>query len=194
MRHKFSAMSLISFSYLTGKLFCIINNIRTNKVKMKKLKIYLDTTIINCLDQKEKLNRMEETHKLWNKIKNGEFEAVISDIDIAEINNCNKEKQNTLYKYLSQINYTLVESDEKSIDIATKMIDLNILKQKNILDCQHIANAIISGCDAIVSWNFRHIVNHKTMMGVKAITALKGYADLLIYAPPVLIEGEDDDT
>ena len=161
---------------------------------MKKLKIYLDTTIISYLDQKEKPDRMKDTHKLWDKIKNGEFEAVISDIDIAEINSCSEEKRNILYKYLSQINYTLVDSDEKSIDIATKMVDLNILKQKNILDCQHIANAIISGCDAIVSWNFRHIVNHKTMMGVKAITALEGCADLLIYAPSVLIEGEDDDT
>jgi len=74
-----------------------------------------------------------------------------------------------------------------------KMVDLNILKQKSILDCQHIANAIISGCDAIVSWNFRHIVNHKTMMGVKAITALEGYTDLLVYTPSVLIEGEEDD-
>jgi hypothetical protein len=61
-------------------------------------------------------------------------------------------------------------------------------------DCQHIANAIISGCDIIVSWNFKHIVNHKTMMGVKAITALEGYDDLLIYDPSILIGGEEDDT
>jgi len=74
------------------------------------------------------------------------------------------------------------------------MVDLNILRKKSILDCQHIANALISGCDAIVSWNFRHIVNHKTMMGVKAISALEGYTDLLIYSPPVLIEGDEDDT
>jgi hypothetical protein len=32
------------------------------------------------------------------------------------------------------------------------------------------------------------------MMGVKAITALEGCKDLLVYTPSVLIEGEDDDT
>jgi predicted nucleic acid-binding protein len=161
---------------------------------MKRLKIYLDTTIISYLDQNEKPERMKETHKLWKKIMAGEFEAVISDIDIAEINGCNEGKRTKLYEYLSQINYTLINSDEKSVEIATKMVDLNVLKQRSFLDCQHIANAIVSGCDAIVSWNFRHIVNHKTMMGVKAVTALEGYTDLLIYAPTVLIQGEDDDT
>jgi len=161
---------------------------------MKKLKIYLDTTIISYLDQKEKPDRMAETHKLWDKIKNSEFEAVISDIAIAEISACSEDKKNALFKYLSQIDYALISSNEKSIEIATKMVDLNILKQKSILDCQHIANAILSGCDAIVSWNFRHIVNHKTMMGVKAISALEGRSELLIYTPPVLIEGENDDS
>jgi predicted nucleic acid-binding protein len=161
---------------------------------MKKLKIYLDTTIISYLDQKEKPERMAETHRLWEKIKIGEFEVVISDIDIAEINGCSETKRSKLYEYLSRINFTLINSDERAIEIATKMVDLNVLKQKSFLDCQHIANAIVSGCDAIVSWNFRHIVNHKTMMGVKAVTALEGYTDLLIYAPTVLIEGEEDDT
>lgn len=77
--------------------------------------------------------------------------------------------------------------------VADKVIDLGILKQKSYDDCQHIAAAIVSGCDAIVSWNFKHFVNHKTMQGVKAISALEGRSDLLIYTPPALLGGEDDD-
>jgi hypothetical protein len=70
------------------------------------------------------------------------------------------------------------------------LLALGVLKQKNFNDCQHIATAIISGCDVIVSWNFKHIVNHKIIMGVKAVTALEGYDNLLIYAPSMLTEGE----
>jgi hypothetical protein len=73
------------------------------------------------------------------------------------------------------------------------MVDLGILKQKSYGDCQHIAAAIVSRCDAVVSWNFKHIVNHRTMQGVKAITALEGRNDLLIYTPPALLGGEDDE-
>jgi hypothetical protein len=115
------------------------------------------------------------------------------DIEQA-LNGCSEEKRNKLYEYPSQINYTLINSEKISVRIAEKIIDLNVLKQKSFMDCQHIADAIVSGCDAIVSWNFRHIVNHKTIMGVKAVTALEGYKDLLIYAPTILIEGDEDDT
>ncbi|MCL1947843.1 MAG: hypothetical protein FWF51_11955 [Chitinivibrionia bacterium] len=65
-------------------------------------------------------------------------------------------------------------------------------RQKYFGDCLHIACAIVSGCDVIVSWNFKHIVNYKTHMGVKAVTALEGYKELLIYTPAMLL-GYDDD-
>jgi hypothetical protein len=69
-----------------------------------------------------------------------------------------------------------------------------ILKQKSFDDCQHIAAAILSGCDIITSWNFKHIVNVKTVRGVKVITTLEGYKDLMIYPPSVLLEeGEDNE-
>ena len=64
-------------------------------------------------------------------------------------------------------------------------------KKKSIDDCQHIAAAILSGCDMITSWNFKHIVNVKTIKGIKVITTMEGYKDLLIYPPPVLLESED---
>jgi hypothetical protein len=68
---------------------------------------------------------------------------------------------------------------------------LGILKEKAFDDCQHIAAAIIRGCgcDTIVSWNFKHIVNLKTIARVKAVTALDGYNDILIYPPSILIGG-----
>jgi len=62
------------------------------------------------------------------------------------------------------------------------------LQQKSFDDCQHIAAA-----DIITSWNFKHIVNVKTARGVKTITTLEGYKDMLIYPPSALIEEDEDD-
>lgn len=77
--------------------------------------------------------------------------------------------------------------------LAEKFIDFGILKKKSFDDCQHIAAVILAGCDIITSWNFKHIVNVKTVRGVKIIITLEGYKDLLIYPPSVLLEGEDED-
>jgi len=161
---------------------------------MQKLKIYIDTSVIGNLDRDEENEIKTDTHILWNQIKDDLYGVVLSDVTIAEIDDCQEEKREILYDYLNEINYTLVEVDEKTLEVASRFIDLGVLKEKSFDDCQHIAAAITSRCDVIVSWNFKHIVNHKTMMGVKAVTALEGFNDVLIYTPSILIGGEIDDT
>jgi predicted nucleic acid-binding protein len=160
---------------------------------MKRLRVYLDTSVISHLDQQDAPEKMAETLKLWERVKAGAFDVVLSNVDFEEILDCAPEKQTVLLDYLAQIQYERVEVNADMLRIADKMVDLGILKQNSYDDCQHIAAAVVSGCDVVVSWNFKHIVNHKTMQGVKAITALEGRSNLLIYTPPVLLGGEDSD-
>jgi hypothetical protein len=44
------------------------------------------------------------------------------------------------------------------------------------------------GCDMIVSWNFKHIVNPDTIMGIRKIAAAGGLKDIIIYSPAKLIK------
>lgn len=160
---------------------------------MRKFKVYLDTSVVSYLYQVDALEKMQNTLDLWELFKNKVYEVYISDIVIREISGCNEEKLKILLDYLDQIDYNIIETDEDTVELAGKFIDFGILKQKSFDDCQHIAAAIFAGCDIITSWNFKHIVNVKTVRGVKVITTLEGYKDLLIYPPSVLIECEDDD-
>ena len=160
---------------------------------MRKLKVYLDTSVVSYLYQVDASEKMQNTLDLWELFKNKVYEVYISDIVIREISGCNEEKLKILLDYLDQIDYNIIETDEDTVELAGKFIDFGILKQKSFDDCQHIAAAILAGCDIITSWNFKHIVNVKTVRGVKVITTLEGYKDLLIYPPSVLIESEDDD-
>lgn len=160
---------------------------------MRKFKVYLDTSVVSYLYQVDAPEKMQNTLDLWKLFKNKVYEVYISDIVIREISGCNEEKLKILLDYLDQIDYNIIETDEDTVELAGKFIDFGILKQKSFDDCQHIAAAILAGCDIITSWNFKHIVNVKTVRGVKVITTLEGYKDLLIYPPSVLIESEDDD-
>lgn len=161
---------------------------------MKKLKIYLDTSVISYLLQPDAPEKMEETRRFWEILKEGRiYEVYISDIVLNEISRCSKEKLDILLAFLNQIEYNIIGTDEKILELADKFIDFGILKQKCIEDCQHIAAALLAECDIITSWNFKHIVNVKTIKGVKVITTLEGYKDLLIYPPSVLLEDENDD-
>ena len=160
---------------------------------MRKQKIYLDTSVISYLYQEDAPEKMRDTLKLWEIFKKQKYEVYISDIVLNEIYECNEEKLKILLNYLNQVDYIVVRTDEDTIELAEKFIDFGILKQKSFDDCQHIAAAILAGCDIVTSWNFKHIVNVKTVRGVKTITTLEGYKDLLIYPPSVLVEEDDDD-
>ena len=159
----------------------------------RKLKVYLDTSIISYLDQQDAPERMRETLRLWELFRKGQYDVFISDIVLQEISQCPQRKLDVLLDFLDQIEYTIIETSENEVELAEKIVGFGILKQKSFDDCRHIAAAILSGCDIVTSWNFKHIVNVKTIHGIKVITTMEGYKDLLIYPPSVLIESEEDE-
>ena len=55
-----------------------------------------------------------------------------------------------------------------------------VFTEKSFDDCQHIGVAVVNNCDCIISWNFKHIVNIKTIRDVRAITNLEGYKPIEI--------------
>ena len=104
---------------------------------------------------------------------------------------CSGPKQNQLFDYLEQIDYTLVQINDNIAEVAQQIIEMGILTKKSYDDCQHIGSAIVSECDCIISWNFMHIVNIKTIRGIRAITNLKGHKPIEILNPSVLLESEE---
>ena len=43
----------------------------------------------------------------------------------------------------------------------------------------------------MICYTFKHIVNHRTISGVRGVNALAGYKDIAIYTPTMLIAGGD---
>ena len=109
---------------------------------------------------------------------------------LREIEKCSEPKKTKLINRLNEIQFTILDITEDIITIAKKIIGMGILTQKSFDDCQHIGVAVLNECDCIISWNFKHIVNVKTIRGVRAITNLEGYKDVEIWNPSVLLESE----
>ena len=71
------------------------------------------------------------------------------------------------------------------------IIDEGILKPKSIDDATHIASAILSNCNIVLSWNFKHLVNYQTINGVRQICFQKNLNKIVdICSPYVLLENE----
>ena len=160
---------------------------------MKKLKLYLDTSVISHLEAPDTPEKMQDTVKLWEDMKNGKYEVYISNTTIGEINECKEPKRSFMLDKMKEVELTIVDAETEVEELSREFIKLGILKEKSIDDCMHIATALLLKCDVIVSWNFKHIVNDKTIEGVKIITQTKNLNSIKIYCPSILVGGDNDE-
>jgi len=160
---------------------------------LKRLRLYLDSSVISHLDAPDRPDWMTDTLKLWKNIQNGEYDVVLSDIVFDEIEQCAEPKASYLSAMLKKIQYKRVASDDNTVALASRFVDFGIIGEKHFNDRRHIAAALLAGCDIIASWNFSHIVNANTIKGTKIITTVEGFKDIIICSPNMLTKGADDD-
>jgi len=161
---------------------------------MKKLKLYLDTSAIGYLDEQSSPKEMNDMLTLWEQIKQGRYYVVLSQITLGELSsNLNTDKVKALFEYLSDISYVTVDVDTEVEKVAT-LVKTNglLVSNKCEADRLHIGCAVVHGCDVLVSFNFKHLVNVQTIKGVRAISNLCGYGNIDIMPAAMLIEKGDD--
>jgi len=162
---------------------------------MRKKKIYLDTSVISYLRQEDAPSEMQTTLEFWEILKSGKYSIYISEVTTGELTQCPEPKRTELFTLLEELTYTEIKiSDEEEIAaLSIEIQNQGIISPKNTNDRLHIAAAMFSGCNVIVSWNFKHLVNIKTIDGVRVIAALNNLNPIDIYSPNMLIERSDFD-
>jgi predicted nucleic acid-binding protein len=150
----------------------------------KRLKIYLDTSIPNAYFDGRNSFRKEITKEFWKKLN--DYEIFVSDLVIKEIEDTRDElRKSNLLSLIGEFN-VLSSSEEEIRSLAEEYVIRGIIPIKKIEDAIHIAIASFYYLDALVSWNFEHIVKLKTKREINVINVLLGYNTLEIIEPSVL--------
>nr|WP_300902160.1 twitching motility protein PilT [uncultured Acetatifactor sp.] len=71
----------------------------------RKLKVYLDTSVISHLMQEDVPEKMADTRKLWEMFRQGVYDVCLSTVTLQEIDDCSEPKKSSLWQYLNQIEY-----------------------------------------------------------------------------------------
>ena len=133
---------------------------------MNKLKVYLDTSIINFLYVEDSPEYRKATEVFFeNVVAKNKIETYISNIVIDEINKTEDETQRnkllgTFEKYENI--RTLIAENEIINDIAflsESYIEKGIIPKKKNADSLHVAYSTIFQMDILLSWNFQHLAN-----------------------------------
>lgn len=105
---------------------------------MRKLKVYLDTSVVSHLLQEDVPEKMADTRKLWEMFKDGKYDVYLSTVTLREIQKCSEPKRTQLIDRLNEIQFTTLDITADVVIMAEKIIDMGILTQKSFDDCQHI--------------------------------------------------------
>lgn len=154
-----------------------------------KLRVYLDTSIINFAVSTQDVPREKEaTLKLLQDIKAGKYSPYVSEVTIRKITRASEAKRDELFKIMEQIQPEALPLTEEIEVLADRYIEAKIIPASERNDALHIAIATIHNLDVIVSWNFEHIVKLKTRREVPAINTLMQYKGIEICSPLEMTE------
>jgi predicted nucleic acid-binding protein len=156
-----------------------------------RLKIYLDTSVISHLEQYEKPSEQAYSHALFKAIKDGRYIVYLSKVVFEEIGNCEMVLRNALLNHVEAIDYIDASTYIGADELANKIISSNILPKKSNRDCWHIAAAIASGCEYIISWNMKDMVNIRINKAIRHIVLEEGYGEFMLVTPSMLIGGDE---
>lgn len=152
---------------------------------MKKLRVYLDTSVIGgCFDREFET----ESNQIIKNINLGIYEGVISVITVNELIEAPVFVKNLFFD-LSE-NLTILELNDEAVNLSNEYLKNKIVTEKFKEDALHIALATVYNIDALISWNFKHIVNLNKIKQFNSINISQGYQLLEIRSPKELFYGE----
>lgn len=153
----------------------------------KKIHVYCDTSVFGGIKD-DKFSTA--SNRFFNLIREKEFTLVISPVVGREINQP-ETPQEIIQTYNSLLPLCeIVEINREIIELQQAYITEKIISSKWEDDALHVAAATVFGCELIVSWNFKHIVNYRRIPLYNAVNTLHGYGEIAIFSPLEVIENE----
>lgn len=157
---------------------------------MKRLRLYLETSVWNFYFADDSPEKRAETLKLFEEIRSGKYEVYVSELVVAEIDKAQQPKRTDLKNLMDNYQPLELEMDESVEELSEKYLSANIVPARYENDVFHIAYAVAHDMDVVVSWNMKHIVKLKTRMEINGINRIYGYKEIELCTPEEVIDYE----
>lgn len=145
----------------------------------KPLRVYVDTSVVGgCLDEEF----AQDSRRLFDAAREGRLVLLVSAVVAREL----ESAPLAVIEVLRRLPVEAVREvplSEEVLALRDAYLQAGILGPKWVDDATHVAAATIAGADAIVSWNFRHIVRLDKMKAYNQVNAARGYGALTIVTP-----------
>jgi len=149
-------------------------------------RIYTDTSVIGgCEDEEFRVH----SRRLMDAFVRGDLKLVLSELTLRELEPAPALVRAVLGS-VPEAHIEVVGLTPAADELARRYLAEGILRANMLADAQHIAMATIARVDALVSWNFRHIVNLPRIHGYHGVNAKLGYPTIEIRSPREVLADE----
>ncbi len=159
---------------------------------MRKLRLYLDSSILGWSLNHSNPGRFAEANLLLQQIADGRFTGVYSWVSEQEVEAAPTHIAKRLWQKIEQAKLKLitVRLRKQAEELAQTYCDKKIVPSNFKADALHIAIATIWKADALVSYNFEHIVSLETMVAVNEVNKELNLNEIFLCQPQeVIISG-----
>jgi hypothetical protein len=153
------------------------------------LRIYIDTSVIGgCAD----LEFANDSLRLFHWARTGRLVLLISDVVVRELAEA-PEAVRRLFDDLPESAVEMAMLSEVVLQLRDAYLAAGIVGPKWVDDATHVAAATLAQADAIVSWNFRHIVRLDKIKAYNEVNRVMGFSPLTVLSPKEVAYGNADD-
>jgi hypothetical protein len=151
------------------------------------MNFYVDTSVVGGLEDEE---FAADSRALWQCFEAGKHRLVLSFHTLRELQQAPDAVRRHVRAVPEQHVIVLVESKEAE-ELARTYLRRGIVGPGSSSDALHVALATVGRVDAMVSWNFKHIVNLGRIRLFNAVNLELGYTLIEIRSPKEVIAYEE---
>lgn len=159
---------------------------------MRKLRLYLDSSILGWSLNRSNPNRFAEANLLLQQIAEGRFIGAYSWVSEQEIKAAPGHIAKRLWQKVEDAKLKKISGRlrRQADEVAQVYCAKGIVPSDFKADALHIAVATFWKADALVSYNFEHIVNLEIMVAVNEVNRALNLNEIFLCQPQeVIISG-----
>jgi hypothetical protein len=144
---------------------------------MKRMRFYLDTSVINFLFVTDAPDFRAVTVDFFENHAE-RHDLFISDVVLLEMErDPNQEHRSQLFEAVRKYGLEVLPGDshEAVVELATLYIERGAIPRNKEEDAQHVAYATVYEMDALLSWNFKHLANVNREARIHIVNMEAGY-------------------
>lgn len=146
-----------------------------------KLHVYLDTSIISAYFDERVKERQTDTRRFWKRVD--DFEVSTAEITRQEILQTTDVNLKTKMEGLIE-GFSIHSLTEEMQGLAQRYIDAGVSTPVMRNDALHVAAAVLTRQNILLSWNFKHLVNRRRRAMVNDVNISLGLPTIEILSPP----------